>query len=538
MPLPSLFRSLPSSLGLKLGLLLAAILLLSLAALVTVQKTQHRAVADLLASETHERSSTLTEALELTTRPLKDFAGDYAQWDEMVRFVGNANREWAAINLDASIARFNLSAMWVLRVDGSLVYATRGEGIPDPPPLPLPTEILHRLLAGGAQQTFYFRLPDRLVELSLAPVQPSSDTRRVTKPLGWLLVEQTWDAARTRLLSRLIHCTGHPVPPGQPLPEEQPNEFTLRQPLLGLDGTAVADFVYTIRSNELEIIARSNRITTFLLGANGLIMMVLAIGALRRWVLGPLGAIRDSLASNDRVPVATLTRRTDLMGQLARLVESSFTQRAELERGIAERARLGRELHDGVIQTVYATGMNLAGIRGVMRTDPAEAERMIDGARAALNTTIRDLREFIGGLEAEVGPKTRFSDDVRSIVNLMQSVRPIGFTLQIDDALAERLGPPVRLHVLQIIREGVSNCARHSQARTVDVLLRAEEARALLEICDDGGGLAPGSNTGEGRGLANLADRTRELGGVLRLESIPSKGLRLVLSFPLPEASP
>lgn len=532
MSLPRRLPSIRTNLGLKLSLLLTAILALSLAALLVVQQMQRHAMADLLTAETRERSGIMHQAIALTSRALHDFTGDYAQWDDMVKFVAQPDRAWAAINLDASLERFDLSAVWVLRVDGSVVYGTRGENQPAPPILPLNADAVQHLLRKVPDTTFFVQLPGRLVELCLAPIQPSEDTRRISAPQGWVLAERTWNATQVDLLSNLIHCEGRLVPPGRPLPGDLPNELTLRHPLPGPDGTAVADFVYTIRSSELEIASRYNRSTLLVLGANGLVMMAIAIGALHRWVLHPLGAIGDSLAHNDPSPIGSLARKEDEMGRLARLVETSFAQRAELERNIAERTRLGRELHDGAIQTVYAAGMTLAGVRASLRSDPAEAERAIDGIRTALNTTIRDLREFIGGLEPEPDRTTRFSEAARSIVTLMQGVRPIGFTLQIDDPLADRLGHQVRLHVLQMIRECASNCVRHSRARSMEIVLRQEADHAVLEIVDDGGGLAAKADSVHGRGLANLAERTRELGGVLRLQSIPGKGLRLHLAFP------
>ena len=531
---PPLLRlqTIRSSLGMKLGLLLTAILVVSLAALVVVQRMQQQGMADLLTAEVRERSSTMEQAIELTARGLRDFVSDYAQWDDMVRFVENPDRAWAAINLDASLSHFDLTAVWVMRLDGSVAYATRGENTPTPPALPLAATTVRTQFTTAGQGTFFVQQPDRLVELCVAPIQPSADIHRVSQPRGWVIAERTWDKNQIALLAKLINCEGRITLPGRPLPRALPNEITLRHPLRGPDGVDVAEYVYTIRSAELEITSRHNRSTVFVLGGSGLLMGAIAIGALFRWVLRPLGAIGHSLAHNDPAPIGSLTLKKDEMGRLARLVETSFAQRAELERNIAERTRLGRDLHDGAIQTVYAAGMTLAGVRTSVRSNPDEAERAIDDIRAALNVTIRDLREFIGGLESEPGHHTRFGEAVRAIVTLMQGVRPMGFTLQIDDALAERLSDRVRLHLLQIIRECASNCVRHSQARNMEIVLRQEPDHAVLDILDDGEGIAAAPSNSQGRGLANLGERTRELGGVLRLESTPGKGLRLHLTFP------
>jgi signal transduction histidine kinase len=187
---------------------------------------------------------------------------------------------------------------------------------------------------------------------------------------------------------------------------------------------------------------------------------------------------------------------------------------------------------------VYAAGMSLSGARVLLRQDPAAAEQAIDAIRAALNTTIRDLRTFLEGIEPEPPPHSAFSAGVRSILALLQGVRPIDTTLKIDDTLAEQLPARVRLHLLQIIRETASNCARHSQARSLQIVLQREHEFAKLEISDDGVGLTPSAEPGPGRGLANLADRSKELGGTLQIDSAPGQGLRVQLTFACPGSRP
>ena len=135
------------SLTAKLGLVLGAVVVLSLAALFALRQFQRQAMADLLASEMRERSAMLEQAVRLTGRPLRDLTSDYSQGEDLVRFVREPKRVWAAINLDASLAKFELSGLWVLAVDGTVVYGTRGAGTGSPPSLPLPAATLQAILA-------------------------------------------------------------------------------------------------------------------------------------------------------------------------------------------------------------------------------------------------------------------------------------------------------------------------------------------------------------------------------------------------------
>jgi len=517
----------------KLALLVVAIFSFATAALLLIQRTQRQSMADLLDSETRERSTMLVSVIELMGQALRDFTQDYAQWDDMVQFVRRPRSEWAAINLDASLEKFRVSAAWVLRTDGSLVYATSGENNAPRPSVPLPDAVLQPLLHGPESRTFFVQQPGRLVELCLAPVQPSDDTKRQTTPRGWLLAEYTWDAAHLALLGNLLQCEVTLAAPGASLPPSGPTQVSLRRPLAGADGRTVADLVYTIRSRELEIVARHHGTQFWLFVVTCLTAGVVAVTFLHLWVMHPLRAIGESLARAEPGPILPLVAQRDELGRVAQLVQTSFAQRAELEAMLTERVRLGRELHDGVIQTVYAAGMNLTGARAVLRHDPAAAERILDDTHAELNHTIRELRSFIAGLEPEPSGQRPFRGAIQSIVTLMQGVRPLACTLELDDALALKLSGSERLHLLHIVREAVSNSVRHSQSRQLRIALRPETASAVLEITDDGAGLDPLTQGERGRGLSNLAARAQELGGSFELDSNPGKGLRVRVVFPL-----
>src|SRR6185369_9949933 len=143
------------NLSVKFALLVAVIFGVALAALLLVQRTQRKSFAELLASETNERAEMMKRVIDLTGQSLRDFTYDYAQWDDMVTFVRAPRREWAKINIDASLKNFNLASVWVLRVDGSMVYATAGEAHPETPAFPLAEVELQRVLKGGKAATFF-----------------------------------------------------------------------------------------------------------------------------------------------------------------------------------------------------------------------------------------------------------------------------------------------------------------------------------------------------------------------------------------------
>ena len=273
--------------------------------------------------------------------------------------------------------------------------------------------------------------------------------------------------------------------------------------------------------------------------AFGLLVVTAVALGLRRWVLHPLATITTSLGSGESAPAMELTRDPGEMGALARLVQTSFAQRAELQsrelelqRILDERTRLGRDLHDGIIQSLYATGMGLAGIKAQLRPDQTEVAAALEQSRAALNGTILDLRNFITGLEPESLKQQSFGQAVATLLENACHARPAQIECTVDDALAAHLTISQRANILQITREAVSNALRHGVASVIRVTLHAEGAATVFAIEDNGRGFDPAAGNGHGgHGLHNLAKRAAEIGAQFSLASHPGQGTRLRLTL-------
>ncbi|MFH1496919.1 MAG: sensor histidine kinase, partial [Verrucomicrobiota bacterium] len=295
---------------------------------------------------------------------------------------------------------------------------------------------------------------------------------------------------------------------------------------------------------------RSEALATRIFVIFGLCLVVTLGLSLQLWVLRPLGQIGDSLARHDTTPIRDLRHEHTELARVARLVESSFEQRAQLRQEIAERtaaelalqrtleerARLGRDLHDGVIQSIYAAGMGLAAAQSQLKAKPVEASVRVEEVRAVLNDTIRDVRNFITGLEPEALQRSTFAT---AVDKLLATVRTANHDLQtnldIDESLTDLLPMAVRTEALQIIREAVSNAVRHGDADTIDIHLRRENGRASLLIADNGTGFDP-ATVRRGRGLDNIAERIRLLGANIDFQSSPGNGTRVQARFNLNES--
>ena len=199
-----------------------------------------------------------------------------------------------------------------------------------------------------------------------------------------------------------------------------------------------------------------------------------------------------------------------------------------------ERLRISRDLHDGIIQSIYAVGLSLEDVPDLVGTSPAEAVDRVDRAIDRLHTTIADIRTFIVGLGPEVGAGLAATLDSMIRELLVGSDVDMALDLDAATALDGRLSPEAAHELVQVIREAVSNVARHSGAVTASVSLGVEGDSAMLRIEDDGLGFDAERRLGGGHfGLANIRDRAAALGGTLTIESGSGIGTRIILAIPL-----
>ena len=203
-----------------------------------------------------------------------------------------------------------------------------------------------------------------------------------------------------------------------------------------------------------------------------------------------------------------------------------------LRRSLEERVQLGRDLHDGIIQSIYAIGLGLQECRNLMKQDSAQAESRLAKAIADLNTVIRDVRNFIVGLEPEALTGREFQNTLQSLVVTMSQTHAAQFSFDIDPQAADQLNARQAAHLLQIAREAMSNSLRHARAKSTAVLLKKKNGCVRLEVRDDGIGFERQTLTGSGLGLRNIAARAGELGARSEIISAPGKGTCVQVELP------
>ena len=209
--------------------------------------------------------------------------------------------------------------------------------------------------------------------------------------------------------------------------------------------------------------------------------------------------------------------------------------RAEAERLslYEDRERIARDLHDLVIQRLYATGMSLESTMPMI-TRPEVASR-VTNAVDAMDETIKEIRATIFALQsrdARSGPDLR--GEIVALVDEMTDMLGFAPSLRLGSGLGGGISPEAAEQALAALREALSNAARHANASRVDVTVDAgPDAMLTVQVTDNGTGIPAG---GRRSGLRNLADRAEKLGGELSLEpadpGAPEPGTRLEWRVP------
>jgi two-component system sensor histidine kinase DevS len=214
----------------------------------------------------------------------------------------------------------------------------------------------------------------------------------------------------------------------------------------------------------------------------------------------------------------------DITERLA--AEALFREAAEDLRVLEDRERIARDLHDLVIQRLFAAGMTLQATRGM--TDDPDVTRRVDAAVDELDATIREIRTVIFGLQPNGERTAGLRRDVAELVAAEGAVHGFTGRVRFDgviDALPDALADDVRA----TLREALSNVGRHAQATTVDVELVATD-EILLTVVDDGVGIP--LTPALGHGIVNMMRRATDHGGICAVTAAPRGGTHVEWRVP------
>jgi len=321
------------------------------------------------------------------------------------------------------------------------------------------------------------------------------------------------------------------------LPEGDHHQLVVRH-AAGADAARARGLALPDTSLSAEVLATGEPVTLAEFSRDNRVAQVarerMTLGPAVLFPLGGAGNVRGVLTVGRRpgsmpLPHAAVEMVGSFAAQAGVALELADARRdAEQVTVLQDRERIARDLHDLVIQRLYATGMSLQGAMPLIHR-PEVADR-VSRAVDALDDTIGDIRSAIFALQTRHDIKqASLREQVLQIIDEMTG--PLGFapSLSLTGDLSERVPDDIAGNMLGALRESLSNAARHAEASRIDVLVEVG-SEVVLVVRDNGIGLRDVTRRS---GLANLAERAEQLGGTLKVGAADGRGTELHWQVPL-----
>lgn len=193
---------------------------------------------------------------------------------------------------------------------------------------------------------------------------------------------------------------------------------------------------------------------------------------------------------------------------------------------VEDRQRIARDLHDSVIQDIFAVGLSLQGLS--TRVDDQDVRDQLDSSIDTLDRTVNTLRRYVFELREDVVPTTGLDDKIQALVARMGSAYPTKVELSVEPLESY----PSDQELVLLLTEALSNALRHADAAKITVDVAQEKEDIVVRIMDDGIGFDP-TGIEAGMGLANMRARALGLDGTLELQAEPGKGTTVIARIPI-----
>jgi len=217
-------------------------------------------------------------------------------------------------------------------------------------------------------------------------------------------------------------------------------------------------------------------------------------------------------------------------GARLRAEEDLQVNRDLLGRSVAERVRLGRDLHDNICQTLYAVCLTLESVQKKSALSP-EMKQRTDQCLAELRRVNQEVRAYLEELEPGQVNGQSFAAALAGMIGSLPTGDEVRIERRLDPETVGLIPTHQVAEIMNILREAVSNSLRHGGARHITLLAGRNDQSIALSVHDDGVGFTTAGN--RGHGLDNMQARAAALGGSLQVESAAGKGTRIILNLPV-----
>ena len=266
--------------------------------------------------------------------------------------------------------------------------------------------------------------------------------------------------------------------------------------------------------------------------AEGLVSMIVVPLKGKR---GPIGTLMVA----NRTRTEFVERQVELLEAFANwtalaLESSQLYDKMESLARLEERERIGMDLHDGVMQSIYAVGLHLEDCIERLKESPSDAEDGIERAIDTLNNVIKDIRSYIFDLRPRVSVVADLPDAVRQLVDDVRVNTLMETSFETEGSVRGLINQNEAIALFHIAQEALNNVIKHSRATSVSVRLIVDKKSVTIEVRDNGVGIDPARAASyERHGLRNMRDRARSVGAGLSLDSRPGEGTTVRAELPL-----
>jgi two-component system, NarL family, sensor kinase len=193
-----------------------------------------------------------------------------------------------------------------------------------------------------------------------------------------------------------------------------------------------------------------------------------------------------------------------------------------------DRTRIGQELHDSVLQALYAIGVTLEEVPGLRRGATQAVSCSRDQATDQLHRLIQDIRRMILRVESDRVDSFRLVSELQALAQAVERESQMRVCIEVDRAAEEILTGEEARELVAICREAVTNCIRHARATRIVISLRQIGSRVRLSVRDNGSGFEVERNRAKGVGFAQMENRVRKIGGRLNIRSTVGRGTSVI----------
>lgn len=241
--------------------------------------------------------------------------------------------------------------------------------------------------------------------------------------------------------------------------------------------------------------------------------------------------------SGEIIWVSVKATRIELSGHQGPLLLAAVQDITERKLALEEREQLSRDLHDNLLQTLYAVGLQLEAGKLAMGRSPRQSKTHLSHAIRQLNGLMVDVRRFIALLTERPPVQLDFGQSLRELIDSTADTACVAAELDIKSPVLSFITPQLGEQLLNIAREGLSNSLRHARASRRWLHLSLAHNSIRLLIGDNGVGFSPTRKRRTGRGLANMAVRAQHVSASFTLESVPGRGTMIIVDVPLKKDS-